>query len=155
MNIRYAETRDIPEIGEILLQVNEVHHVARPDLFKTHSRKYSDAELEAIISDPGRFILVAEENGKIMGYAFCILENHAGSSNFMPIKTLYLDDLCVDEGCRGHHIGTMLYIAVLELAESLGCYNVTLAVWRGNDSARQFYDAMGLDEQKTVLETIL
>ena len=34
MNIRKAENKDIGKIEELLEQVREVHHEARPDLFK-------------------------------------------------------------------------------------------------------------------------
>ena len=39
--IRPAREGDIPRVGELLRQVNEVHHTIRPDLFKTDSRKYT------------------------------------------------------------------------------------------------------------------
>ena len=48
--IRPAGERDLSRVGELLLQVNEVHHTIRPDLFKTQSRKYNDAELRAVFA---------------------------------------------------------------------------------------------------------
>ena len=47
MNIRKAETRDIPRLGDLLLQVCRVHHRGRPDLFRAGGRKYTDEELAA------------------------------------------------------------------------------------------------------------
>lgn len=156
MNIRQAEERDIPRMGELLLQVCRVHCEGRPDLFRTGGRKYDDDELRLLLKDPERPILVAEdENGLVLGYAFCAYQRHKDEGSFNDLTTLYLDDLCVDESCRGRHVGRALYEAVLDLAQRNGCYNVTLNVWAENPSARRFYERCGLQVQKIGLEKIL
>ena len=72
-----------------------------------------------------------------------------------PVKTLYIDDLCVDETCRGQHIGRSLYNAALAMAREKGCYNVTLNVWSCNPTALRFYESLGLKPQKIGMEQIL
>ena len=153
--IRAAEERDLPRVGELLLQVNEVHHVIRPDLFKTNARKYNDAELRAIFGNPETPVFVCEAEGKVCGYAFCVLVNPKTDCNLVPVKTLYLDDLCVDEAARGRGIGTALYRFVIDYAKRIGCHNVTLNVWEGNDAALAFYRKCGMTVQKTCMETVL
>ena len=154
--IRPAEERDLPRVGELLLQVNEVHHEIRPDLFKTNTRKYNDAELRAVLENPDAPVFVCEADGKTVGYAFCkILKYLQPESNLVPITSLYLDDLCVDSAARGRGIGTALYRFVLDYAKSIGCHNVTLNVWEGNDAALAFYRKCGMTVQKTCMETIL
>lgn len=155
MNIRRAEERDIPRLGELLLQVCRVHHNGRPDLFRAGGRKYNDEELSLLLRDGERPILVAEEDGTVLGYAFCAYQRHQGEGSFQDMTTLYLDDLCVDEACRGRHVGRALYEAVLELAKNAGCYNVTLNVWSCNEGAMRFYEACGLKPQKVGMEVIL
>lgn len=156
MNIRRAEEKDIPRLGELLLQVCRVHHEGRPDLFRAGGRKYTDKELAALLADPDRPILAAEdENGRVIGYAFCVLQRHDGDGAMCDGTTLYLDDLCVDEACRGQGVGKALYRAVLELGRELGCYNVTLNVWTCNPDAMRFYEKCGLQRQKIGMETIL
>ena len=71
------------------------------------------------------------------------------------IKTIYIDDLCVDENLRGQHIGRALYDSVLAFAREQGCYNVTLNVWCCNEKAMKFYEACGLKPQKIGMEVIL
>ena len=71
------------------------------------------------------------------------------------IKTLYIDDLCVDETRRGEHIGKALYEAAVRLARESGCYNLTLNVWSCNASALRFYEAQGLVPQKICMEQVL
>ena len=153
--IRLAQVKDIPKIGDLLSQVDMVHHLGRPDIFKI-GRKYSDAELENLLQDSNRPILVTtDENDTVMGYCFCIFQQHTDNSVLTDIKTLYIDDLCVDENLRGRHIGKELYNAAVEFAKENGCYNLTLNVWSCNESAMKFYESCGLVPQKTSMEIIL
>ena len=153
--IRRAIEKDIPKIGDLLLQVCLVHHNGRPDIFKM-GKKYSDEELRILLKDESRPILVAvDENDEVMGYCFCIFQQHINNSVLTDIKTLYIDDLCVDEALRGRHIGKELYEAAVQLAKDSGCYNLTLNVWSCNTSAMRFYESQGLVPQKTNMEIIL
>ena len=156
MEIRRAEEADMPRIEELLRQVNLVHHKGRPDLFKYGARKYTDEELRGLIHDDSRPIFVALDGaGTVQGYAFCIFQQYVNHNIMTDIKTLYIDDLCVDEACRGQHIGTALYRHVLDFARASGCYNVTLNVWSLNESAMKFYQAQGLTPQKVGMEVLL
>ena len=156
MEIRRAQFEDMDGINNLLMQVCLVHHKGRPDIFKYGAKKYTDEELKAIITDDLRPIFVGvDENGTVLGYAFCIFQQHINNNILTDIKTLYIDDLCVDENLRGQHIGKQLYEAVLAFAKESGCYNVTLNVWSLNEGAMKFYEACGLKPQKIGMETIL
>ena len=152
--IRRAKNSDIPKILDLLEQVCMVHHNIRPDLFKGPATKYTEDELKAIIANDQTpvFVYVDEE---VKGYAFCIFKQYVNDNIPTDIKTLYIDDLCVDETLRGQHIGKDLYEYVLQFAREQGCYNVTLNVWAGNDSAISFYEKRGLKPQKIGMEVIL
>ena len=153
--IRRAMEKDIPKMGDLLEQVCLVHHNGRPDIFKV-GRKYSDADLLALLQDESRPILVAvDENDTVMGYCFCIYQQHADNAVLTDVKTLYIDDLCVDESLRGRHVGKDLYEAAVQLARDSGCYNLTLNVWSCNTSAMRFYEAQGLVPQKVCMERVL
>lgn len=156
MKIRTARDKDLEQINKLLYQVCMVHHIGRPDLFKAGAKKYTDEELLKIIHNEKTPILVAaDENDIVCGYAFCIFQQYINNNNMTDIKTLYIDDLCVDENLRGKHIGKTLYYAVLDFAKKNGCYNVTLNVWSCNKNAMKFYEACGLKPQKIGMETIL
>lgn len=156
IRVRPAAERDMPDLVRLLEQVELVHHYGRPDIFKCGGRKYTDDQLRAILADSITPVLVAvgEDDG-VLGYAFCVFKQFTEDNILTDIKTLYLDDLCVDETCRGRHIGSTLYDAVLELARQSGCYNVTLNVWSCNPSAMAFYEARGMKPQKVGMEVIL
>lgn len=153
--IRLALEKDIPKIIDLLAQVCLVHHSGRPDIFNVGT-KYSEDELRELLRDDNRPILVSvNENDEAEGYCFCIFHQHIASSIMTDIKTLYIDDLCVDEALRGRNIGKELYEAAVRLARNSGCYNLTLNVWSCNKSALKFYEKMGLLPQKIGMEIIL
>ena len=156
MEIRRAVNQDMEDINRLLLQVCLVHHRGRPDLFKYGAKKYTDEQLRALIADDNRPIFVAVgEDDHVAGYAFCVFQQHTGDNILTDIRTLYIDDLCVDENRRGQHIGSQLYRYVLDFARKNGCYNVTLNVWSCNEAAMKFYEACGLKPQKVGMEVIL
>ena len=156
MTVRFACEKDIPQMNSLLYQVERVHQQGRPDLFKEVAKKYTDNELKDMLKDKTKPIFAAvDENDVMKGYAFCIFQEHKGDNVLTDIKTLYIDDLCVDENCRGQHIGSVLYEAVKKFAKEQGCYNVTLNVWECNPSARKFYEKAGLKPYKTGMEFIL
>lgn len=156
MTVRFACEKDIPQMNSLLYQVERVHQQGRPDLFKEGAKKYTDNELKDMLKDKTKPIFAAvDENDVMKGYAFCVFQEHKGDNVLTDIKTLYIDDLCVDENCRGQHIGSALYKAVKKFAKEQGCYNVTLNVWECNPSARKFYGKAGLKPYKTGMEVIL
>lgn len=152
--VRKAEKRDIDAVIKLLHQVNMVHYEKRPDLFKPYTTKYDEQELEALLGDDSKPIFVYDD-GEVLGHAFCQISEVKNHRLLQDAKTLYIDDICVEETARGRHIGQSLYEYVRDYARSIGCYNITLNVWEGNDSALSFYRSMGMQVQKTGMETIL
>ena len=128
MNIRKAEEKDIPRLLALLGQVLQIHAEIRPDIFIPGTTKYT---------------------------AFCQLKEQPFSTNMVPFKSLFIDDLCVDKQARGQHIGESLFEYVKQQAKALGCYEVTLNVWAGNTSAEHFYEKMGMKTKERQMEYIL
>ena len=154
--VRRAYLEDIPDLLRLLTQVDLVHHRGRPDLFRGPATKYSAYDLAYILADEERPVFVCtEEGGGVLGYAFCMLWQEKDSRVLTDIRTLYVDDLCVEESRRGQGIGRALYDHVLSFARAAGCYNVTLNVWAFNESALRFYESCGMKPQKIGMETIL
>ena len=143
MKIRKAEKKDIPRILSLLGQVLQIHAEIRPDIFIPGTTKYTPCELTELLQQEDHPIYVAvDEDDLCMGYAFCQLREQPFSTNMVPFKSLFIDDLCVDKQTRGQHIGESLFEYVKQQAKELGCYEVTLNVWAGNTSAEHFYETM-------------
>lgn len=155
MTVRRAEEKDIPVLKTLLMEVLNIHAQGRPDIFVPNTTKYTDEELVKMISDPRTPIFVYDEDGTVLGYAFCIYKERAHSNNMTDIRTLFIDDLCVDAAARGKHVGESLYHYVKDYARANGFYHVTLNVWSFNEKAIGFYEAMGLKPMEYVMEEVL
>ncbi len=156
MQIRRAETRDINRINELLFQVAEIHAEGRPDIFKAAAKKYSDDELIGIINNELTPVFVAvDECDFVLGYAFCVYQINKDSLLLQDKKTLYIDDICVDENARGGHIGKTLYEFVVNFAKENGFDNITLNVWALNVGAYKFYEKCGMTPLKITMEKSL
>ena len=151
MLIRRAEITDIPDILRLLVQVCNVHQDIRPDIFKRDGVKYTESDLRELLTDESRPVWCAVEDGHFLGYCFCQWKEYRDSSVSTDRKELYIDDLCVDEAARGKGVATELFRYVTAVAKSEGANFITLNVWEGN-SARSFYDKMGMKPRKTTLE---
>ena len=155
MNIRLAQAADIPGMLRLLTQVCNVHQAIRPDIFRPNGVKYDESALKELLKDPKRPIFVAVEGDFLKGYCFCVLKDYAGSTVRTDLKELYIDDLCVDETCRGQGVATALYDHVKAYARDFGCAYITLNVWCGNDNALRFYEHAGLIPRSITMETKL
>ena len=156
MNIRRAKSKDIDGLIFLLQEVLEIHAAIRPDIFISGTTKYTREELlQKITNDDEPIYVAVDDNDDVKGYAFCILREQPFSTNMVPFRSMYIDDLCVDSTCRGHHIGEQLFEHVKTEAKRLGCYEITLAVWAGNDGAEKFYDRVGFKTKERIMEYIL
>ena len=152
MTIRLACEGDIPGLIRLLYQVGDVHHQIRPDIFRPGAIKYTESELKQLLLDKNSPIFVLTEEENLLAYCFCQLREHRGSTVMTDRKEVYIDDLCVDETCRGRGLAKALYRYVCLWAKDLGFDFVTLNVWQGNDSAYGFYESLGLTPRSTTME---
>ena len=152
--IRLATTNDIPRLLELLHLVNMVHYERRPDIFKPHTTKYNAEQLQDLLMQPDKAIFVYEDEG-VQGYAFVQMEDVHDDILLQDMRTLYIDDICVDEQARGKHVGKQLFDHVRTYAEKLGCGAITLNVWEGNNAAMAFYRKLGMSVRKTCMEMMI
>ncbi len=155
MEIRPACQTDIPGILSLLLQVGDVHHRIRPDIFPSGALKYTREALQTLLQDPARPVFAAMEGERMVGYCFCVLKDTRGSTVQTERLELYIDDLCVEEACRSQGVGKALYRHALDHARGLGCRFISLNVWCGNDSALGFYENLGLKPRSIMMDMAL
>ncbi len=156
ISITRATNIHIKDIRKLLEQVLMVHHNGRPDLFRANTRKYSDTDLEKILQDPERPVFVAvDKREQVLGYAFCVYDLHPDDPILTDIRTLYIDDICVDEQHRRKGIASRLYEYVLEYAGEERFERVTLNVWSCNPGALKFYEHCGMVPYRVGMETLL
>lgn len=153
--IRCADISDKKRIGELLYQVHELHAKARPDIFKSGARKFSEEELELRLRDSKNPVFVYEDEDGVCAYVMCIYESTKDKEYMHKRKVLFIDDLCVDASKRGLGIGEKLYRYVVNIARENKCSSVSLHVWNDNKSALKFYERLGMQAKYTEMEEIL
>ena len=155
MVVRFAQPQDVPGIIALLRQVGNVHHQGRPDIFRKGAQKYGASQILSMMEAPGTPIFVAVEEDTVVGYGFCMFQQHQNDPVITDHTSLYIDDLCVDENHRRQHIGQAIYQEILRYAKTRRCHNVTLNVWTCNPEAIRFYESLGLKPQKLGMEVLL
>ena len=158
ITVRRAVPEDYEVIGRLLGDILRQHKAGRPDLFEPQSDgsgKYTKEEFEKILADAKTVIFSAVGGGEVVGYLICKIIEERHNSVLKMIKTLYLDDLCVDKNYRRSGAGRLLMEAAEDYARGIGCHNITLNVWEFNENAKSFYEHMGYGTQRREMEKIL
>lgn len=156
--VRRAGPEDYELVGRLLEEILDLHRDGRPDLFKAKEDskgKYSREEFEELVKDDKAVIFIAEDEGKPAGYLICKIIEKGGNPVLKDLRTLYLDDLCVDKNSRGKGLGRALMEAAEDYARANGFYNVTLNVWGFNAGARGFYERLGYGVQRCEMEKVV
>jgi ribosomal protein S18 acetylase RimI-like enzyme len=93
-------------------------------------------------------ILVAEDNGDVLGYAYAAVEGYDYMQLRGPAGVLH--DIIVDPEYRGRGIGRMLLDAALTFLRSRGVPRVVLTTAARNDVAQRLFATMGF--RQTMIE---
>ena len=156
MIIRKANANDYKGVERLLVEVNNLHQKLRPDIFIENAVKYDEKKFDEIILNESTPVFVAvDDDGNVLGHLFCSVRDYEQVKVYKDFKSLFIDDLCIEEGAIGQGVGKALYEFAIGYARENGCYDVTLNVWEGNNSARAFYEKMGMFPKETQMEYIL
>ncbi len=152
--IRRAVPGDTDKISGLLIQVEHVHHLIRPDIFRGPEPhvKFSPDEINAMIQDDKNPVFVFDRDGTVAGYAFTSIREILDDRVMNDMKYMYVEDLCVDAPQRGAGIGKKLFRFICDYARHAGCGSVFLNVWHGNDAATRFYENLGMTPQRVIME---
>lgn len=149
MIIRDIAIRDFEEVNEIMKEIHSLHVRNRPDLYLDVDEPFPRKQFEEDVENENFISVLAEENHRIMGICFaqmmekiCMVEK----------RTAYMDVLCVVEKYRKQGIGGMLFHYVQEKVKRMGAERLDLMVWGFNDTAYSFYEKMGMNVQRNILE---
>lgn len=84
-------------------------------------------------------VVIGEENGKPVGFALYFFN----FSTFLGKPGLYLEDLYVDEICRGKGYGKKLLFHLAAIAKEKNCGRMEWSVLNWNEPAISFYKSLG------------
>lgn len=152
ITIRPAEKDDYPGIYRLLLQIAGLHAQWRPDLFRPHPKLTEKDFRRRLKKSAKQPILVAISDGRLVGHMFAAITHVKQRSHIKGRCMLYVEDLCVDEACRGQGVGRRLMQEADRLAREHECTLMELNVYSCNESAVAFYTSLGYTPQRLGLE---
>lgn len=152
MQIRRIQKEDRKQIILLLEQVSRLHIERRADIFKTKTYEDFDKYALEIISNKEKITFVAEQDNKILGIIILKIKEVKNHINLKDSKTLWVDELCVNKENREEGIGKQLINKAKEIAKELKCIRLELNCWEMNKEAIAFYEKLGMQTQRRIME---
>lgn len=150
--VRFGTEKDIEKINDLRKQVNEIHAVGRPDVFKAgFDRKLQDLAY-TLINGENSNILVAERDGVICGMACVEYVCKPETPYTMERKFYHVQEIAVDESFRRQGVAGELFEFMKVDAEKRELTKIELDVWALNESAIEFYEAIGFEQTRMWME---
>ncbi len=149
--IRFAESKDYEQVNAIMNQVQELHVMWRPDIYRACDTVLPQEMFEGMVS--AQTMLVAEEGGNILGL-LAFTHRHIETPAHVTRDVLFIDSMAVDEVHRGQGIGHQLFAKIKEIAEAKGFDGVELQVNARNHAAYEMYKKYGFTEKSINMELL-
>jgi ribosomal protein S18 acetylase RimI-like enzyme len=149
--IRPATPADLAAIGRLGALLVRTHHDFDPKRFIAATPQTEHAYgsfLGTQLDEPNIIILVADQDGKVIGYTYAGVEGNDYMSLRGPAGVLY--DIVVDPVHRKHGVGRMLLDATLEALKARGAPRVVLSTAERNSDAQRLFDRAGF--RRTMIE---
>ena len=112
--IRTARLADYESLVALFDELDEFHRRARPDFFRPFDGPARTREqIASWLGEPGSTVLVAEEDGELVGLALLWTRPPSAFAGAVPRKVIELDNLVVRADRRSRRIGHRLLEAVV------------------------------------------
>ena len=149
---RFAREEDLERVNELRRQVNDVHVDGRPETFKPGFCDELRDHLFTIWKDPNQRIVVAEQEGKVCGFA--VLNHIVRPENpFMYVRDyLDIDEFGVDENSRRQGAASAMIAFIRDWAKEQGFSRLELNMWEFNRGALAFYEVADFKTYRRYME---
>ena len=124
--IRFARKEDYEAINALRAPVCALHSNGYPALFKPVFAKDHQERVLKMMEDPEQDVLVAEENGQLLGFAMVEYIKREETNSMYAVHEAHVVEIGVDETSQGKGIGAALIQAVKDAAKVRGCRSVQL-----------------------------
>ena len=156
LEIRRATPDDAQAIARLNAPVQQLHHEARPGIFKPPSddgrmvQHYVD-----LLENPDNHIFIGEADGVPVGYVYAQVYRRPENPFTHAQDIVYVDQISVNPDQRGKGYGRQLTQAVFDLARKERIALITLSVWMFNGDAIAFYERLGFRPILQSMEYVL
>jgi ribosomal protein S18 acetylase RimI-like enzyme len=144
IHVRRATPADMEAVGRLGALLVRTHHEFDPKRFIAARPRTAESYasfLGSQLEDPDVTVLAAEEQGRVIGYAYAASEDYDWMSLRGPAGVLH--DIIVDPEARGRGAGRLLLEATLDFLRSRGAPRVVLSTAARNASAQRLFASAG------------
>ena len=152
MIVRYATRDDLPRVNELRRQVNDLHVQGKPEWFRPGFGEELQQYLYALLDSNDHDVLVAEQDGAIVGFACVKYVDRPESPYRRACRFLEIEEIGVDENCRRSGAGRSLVETIKVHAKEKGLHRIDLNMWSFNHNALAFYEAVGFTTYRQYME---
>jgi ribosomal protein S18 acetylase RimI-like enzyme len=136
MNVRTAERGDRPAIRDVARRSLQASYSLSPDAITgAVSEWYDEAALDEATNDDDRYLLVADREGQVVGFAESELSGEDGTLLWLHVDPAY----------RGEGVGSTLFEATRDRLEADGADRMVGRVLADNIDGNGFYEAQGFE----------
>ncbi len=150
MLIRVANMDDIEQLRRLYSELEIDAVKFQPEHFVVSYR--NDAFFNSIFESGNQDILVAEVNGKVIGFSHVMLLKQKNIACLKPQTAVYIQDMDVLECERSKGIGKLLIDASKEYGKRGGADFIRTEVFPQNIDGMKFYERNGFGEMMKTIE---
>lgn len=148
--LELARPEDRKTVNDLAAEVHAMHVIWRPDIYEMIEELYPEERfLEAIRQ---RSLYVAKLNNITVGYIAVKFRDYDWPG-VVRRKIMIVDEVCVEESCRGQGIGQQMMQELRALARAFRCTDLQLSVYPQNDDAVGFYQKCGFMIQNITMQS--
>lgn len=152
MLIRMATHADAAQVNELRRQVNDLHALGKPDIFRYGFNRELQEHLFTYMDAADKAVLVAETADGIVGFACLEFVDRPASAYSHARHYLHVGEFGVDEKHRRQGIGRALFAGIRSLGIDRGYGRIELDVWSFNEDALRFYESIGFHSYRSYME---
>ena len=142
--IRRAEAADAARLGALGAALMRVHYAFDPQRFLAagdHAEVGYASFLRSQLERDDTLVLVAEEDGRVIGYLFAALEPMSWKELRGPAG--FVHDVLIEDGARHSGAGTALVEAALRWMRDRGAARAILGTAARNTAAQRLFERLG------------
>lgn len=146
IGIRKAKEEDFEEIKSLVVEINDIHAKARPDLYDFTEDPITRNEFYELLRCRTTDVFIAIDlcTNEIVAYSILNVINNKCLLFTKNRYYGYIEEFCVKSNYKRRGIGKTLFSYIKKYAKELGLSSLQLTVWEFNEGARYFYESLGM-----------
>lgn len=152
ITIRKVKKEDSEVLEKLYTELEEDAVLYQPEHFVFSKKGQRSKQLEQILESENQIMLVAEEDGNVIGFAHVTFVHAKEVSCLKPQSNIYLQDLVVTKKLRSRGTGTLLLNAAKEYGKEKKADFFRTQVFPQNKDGMRFYERNGFSLKMFTIE---